>query len=100
MIARQLRHLVRASELLERGAAPGEIGDATGVRHPFARQKLLRQAEATPRAAAEAGLRAIEASDHAVKTGRLDETLALELLIYRLAELTAPSRRPRARAPA
>ena len=98
MIARQLRNLVRAGELQEQGAPPSAVGEATGVRHPFAQQKLLRQVARTPRATAEAGLRAIESSDHAVKTGRIEETLALELLVYRLAGLAdraAPAGRRR-----
>lgn len=87
MIARQLRHLVRATELLEQGASKDAVGEATGVRNDFALNKLLRQARATGRATAERGLREVEASDHAVKTGQSEETLALELLVTRLASL-------------
>jgi hypothetical protein len=39
----------------------------------------------------------VEASDHAVKTGRLEETLALDLLVTRLAEITRPTRAATAR---
>ena len=45
----------------------------------------MRQARASTGAQAEAALRAIEASDSAVKTGELPERLALELLIVELA---------------
>lgn len=90
MIARQLRHLVRATELLERGADQRAVGEATGVRNQFPLGKLMRQARATSRPAAEAALREMERSDHAVKTGRIDETLALELLLTRLAEISRP----------
>ena len=93
MIARQLRHLVRATELLEQRADQQAIGDATGVRNDFALRKLMRQARATTRPIAEAALREIEASDHAVKTGQIDEVLALDLLATRLAAL---ARRPAA----
>lgn len=92
MIARQLRHLVRATELLEAHATEQAIGEATGVTNNFARGKLVRQARATTRAAAEAGLREVEASDHAVKTGKLNDELALELLVTRLAS-PAPHQR-------
>ena len=93
MIARQLRNLVRATELLAEGAPQPAVGEATGVRNSFALGKLMRQAGATTRETAEASLRAVEASDHAVKTGRIDDTLALDLLVMRLATL---ARRPAA----
>jgi DNA polymerase-3 subunit delta len=84
MIARQVRHLVRAAELLEGGASEEQIGAACGIRG-FPATKLMRQARASTGAQAEAALRAIEASDSAVKTGELPERLALELLIVELA---------------
>ena len=84
LIARQLRNLVRAAELLEQGADREAIGAATGVTHPFPLGKLVEQARKTGRAAAEEGLRAVEAADHAVKTGRFADTLALELLLTTL----------------
>ena len=84
LIARQLRNLVRAAALIEEGAPRETIGEATGVTHPFPLGKLVDQASATGRAAAEDGLRAVEAADHAVKTGRFSDALALELLITRL----------------
>ena len=88
MIARQFGHLVRATELLAAGADQRAVGEATGVTHEFPLGKLVSQARASSSAAVEAGLRAIEESDHAVKTGRMEEVLALELLVNRLAELT------------
>ncbi len=97
MIARQLRHLVRATELLEGRADEAAVGEATGVKNHYALGKLMRQARSTSRQAAEAALREVEASDHAVKTGRLDDALALDLLVTRLAEITRPSRAATAR---
>ena len=94
LIARQLRNLVRAAALMEEGAPRETIGEATGVTHPFPLGKLVDQASAMGRAAAEDGLRAVEAADHAVKTGRFSDALALELLITRLG--AAPGRAPRA----
>jgi DNA polymerase-3 subunit delta len=94
LVARQLRLLIRATELLEQRASQDEIGQATKQRgYPLT--KLMRQARATNRAAAEAALRALETSDHAVKTGQLQhvksnserEQLALELVVVRLADL-------------
>ena len=42
MIARQVRHLVRATELLEQGADRSAVMDATGVRAKYPLDKLLR----------------------------------------------------------
>jgi len=94
MIARQLRMMVRAAELIEARAAPDAIAAATGARG-FPLEKLTRQARAAGRVAAEASLRAVEHSDHSVKTGRLDDDLALELLVVRLADLAPRGARSR-----
>jgi hypothetical protein len=48
----------------------------------------MRQARATHRPAAEAALRAAEVADTSVKTGKLADVLALELLVVRLSALT------------
>jgi DNA polymerase III delta subunit len=88
MIARQLRNLVRAAELVEQRATQQAIGEATGVANQWALTKLIRQAGALGRAGAEQAVREAEAADFAVKSGTTDEALALELLVCRLAELT------------
>ncbi|RLT43310.1 MAG: DNA polymerase III subunit delta [Chloroflexi bacterium] len=94
LIARQLRMMVRAAELIEAHAAPEMISSATGARgYPL--EKLSRQARAAGRTASEASLRAVEHSDHSVKTGRLDDDLALELLVVRLADLAPRGARAR-----
>src|SRR5690606_15451091 len=69
MIARQLRALVRATELLEHRAGQPEVAQATGL-NGYPLTKLLSQARATTRPAVELALREVEATDHAVKTGR------------------------------
>ena len=84
MVARQLRHLIRATELLERHASQQEIGEATGLRgYPLT--KLLRQARQVSRPVAETNLRDLEAADFAIKSGRMNDELALELLVCQLA---------------
>ena len=94
LIARQLRQMVRAAELIEARAAPEAISAATGARgYPL--EKLTRQARAAGRLAAETSLRAVEHSDFSVKTGRLDDDLALELLVVRLADLAPRGTRAR-----
>ena len=94
MIARQLRMMVRAAELIEARAAPEAIAAATGARG-FPLEKLTRQARAAGRGAAEAALRAVEHSDHSVKTGRLKDDLALDLLVVHLADLAPRGARAR-----
>ena len=94
MIARQLRNLIRAAELLEADAPPAAIGEATGLRSDYPLRKLIAQARTIPRAVAEDGLRAVEESDFAVKTGALDAELSVELLVTQLASL---AERPRTR---
>lgn len=88
MLARQFRHLVRATELLQQGAAEQSISEATGVRSRFPLGKLMRQARSTTMDSAESALREIESSDHSVKTGRLAADVALELLLTRLATIS------------
>lgn len=84
MVARQLRNLIRSTELLERHASQQEVGDATGLRG-FPLTKLMRQSRQISRQQAERNLRAVESADFAIKTGRLGDELALELLVCTLA---------------
>lgn len=88
-VARQLRLLVRATELLADGADEQHIGERTGARG-FPLTKLVRQARQTNSTAAVAALHAAEAADHAIKTGQRPDMLALELLVTRLAEIARP----------
>lgn len=96
MIARQLRGLVRAAELVEQRAPQPVIGEATSVHNQWALGKLIRQAQALGRDGTEEALREVERTDFAVKSGKLEEGLALELLLCRLADL-APAPPPRGR---
>ncbi len=89
LLARQVRNLVRARELLDHGGGSAEIAEATGVSGDYPLRKLVTQARAVPIDTAEAALRAIEACDHSIKTGEMGDELALELLVIRLGELLA-----------
>lgn len=97
MIARQLRGLVRAAELVEQRAPQPAIGEATGVHNQWALGKLIRQAQALGREGTEEALREVERTDFAVKSGKLEEGLALELLLCRLADLAPAAPPPRGR---
>ncbi|MDP2328474.1 MAG: DNA polymerase III subunit delta [Dehalococcoidia bacterium] len=98
LVARQIRQLVRATEVLEQGGTQDDVAAATNLRGGFPLTKLMRQARATHRGAVEAALRAVEHTDFSVKTGRLADTLALELLVVQLASL-APRHSRSARPP-
>jgi DNA polymerase-3 subunit delta len=84
MVARQLRHLIRGTELLERHTTEAEIAETTGL-SGFPLTKMMRQARQTNRTAVEASLHDLEAADFAVKSGRMNDELALELVVCRLA---------------
>lgn len=96
MLTRQLRLIVRAAEVLEGHGSPEDVGAVTKARG-FPLTKLVRQARATSRAAAEAALRAAEEMDFAIKTGKYEDELALELLVVRLAALAPRHARAGAR---
>jgi len=93
MIARQLRGLVRAAELVEQRAPKPAIGEATGTHNSWALDKLIRQAQALGRYGTEEALREAERTDFSIKSGKLDEVLGLELLLCKLADL-APAAQP------
>jgi len=100
MLARHIRNLVRAVELVEANAGQEAIASATGVRTQFPLRKLIEQSRAVSRANIETAHRAVEESDHAWKTGQLDDDVALDLLIVELSALfrrTGPQRRRPAR---
>lgn len=87
MIARQLRLVTVAKELVERRVPRGEMGARLELRADFAVRKTLDQARrfSWPRLK---GLYAcLLEMDLAIKQGRQDEDLALELLVARAAVL-------------
>ena len=87
MIARQLRLVTVAKELVETGVPRGEMGRRLELRAEFAVRKTLEQARrfSWPRVK---GLYAcLLEMDLAIKQGRQDEDLALELLVARAAVL-------------
>ncbi|MCX6021570.1 MAG: DNA polymerase III subunit delta [Chloroflexi bacterium] len=84
MIARQFRLVLQAKELLTAGERNFDIGKRIGVFSDFALRKTLDQARAAQRPALIAAyLRLLEA-DLALKTGRLEGDLAVELLLIDL----------------
>ncbi|MCD6554527.1 MAG: DNA polymerase III subunit delta [Anaerolineae bacterium] len=80
MIVRQFRILVQVKELSERGLGQREITDKLKL-HSFVVEKGLRQARNFSMAQLEKVYDQLVETDVAIKTGRLDPVLALDLLV-------------------
>ncbi|MGI5917657.1 MAG: DNA polymerase III subunit delta, partial [Anaerolineae bacterium] len=91
MIARQIRLIMGVKELADEGASTQEIGRQMEIRHRFIIDKLLRQALQFDMAELDALMRRVLEIDQAIKTGRVEGTLALEMLVL---EACRRSRRP------
>jgi DNA polymerase-3 subunit delta len=84
MIARQFRLLIQAKELLGEGQRPAAIAKELGV-PPFVADKLARQTHNFSLPQLEAVYHRLLEIDVAIKTGEMDGTLALDLLVAGLA---------------
>lgn len=80
MIVRQFRLLILAREHLNAGGAPTSLSQAIGV-HPFVAKKLTEQVRAFSIDQLEAIYRYLLDTDLAIKTGKVEGALALDLLI-------------------
>ena len=79
MVARHFRHLLRARELLARGAPPSALASAIGL-PPFLVDKLARQARRFDAAALVRGHEAIKHADRSLKSSRLADVRIMERL--------------------
>jgi DNA polymerase-3 subunit delta len=86
MLARQLRMVVLAKEMLEARAKPQEIGERLGIRRDFLVQRVVRQAQRSSWPRLKALYRGLLDADLAIKRGQLDEELALDLLLTRFSQ--------------
>ena len=84
MIVRQFRLLIMAREFLNEGGSPRQAGSALGV-HSFVGEKVAAQARAFTQEHLEAIYRHLLDTDVAIKTGKVDAGLALDLLIAGIA---------------
>lgn len=87
MVARQLRLVTVAKELVETGVPRGEMGARLELRADFAVRKTLEQARRFSWPRLRALYSCLLEMDLAIKQGRQDEDLALELLVARAAVL-------------
>ena len=81
MIARQLRLVVLAREMLEHGLAGQQIGGRLGIGPDFAVKRTLAQARNHTHKKLVGLYQRLLETDLAVKSGKLDEELALDLLV-------------------
>ena len=85
MIGRQLRLMALARDLTERGVPQGEMGKRLGVASQYAVQKTVEQARRHSGEDLSWRYRRLLDTDLAIKRGRLNPDLALELLVAELA---------------
>jgi DNA polymerase-3 subunit delta len=84
MLSRQIRLMVRAKALRSQGKSEVEIQRRLGLASDFAFRKTLEQAKRYPSALLREVYRQLLATDLAIKTGRYDGELALNILVARL----------------
>jgi len=84
MIVRQFRLLIQVKELKAGGGTPRDIAQALRL-HPFPARKLHTQATHFTAAQLEAVYRHLLDTDVAIKTGKIDPEVALDLLVAGLA---------------
>jgi len=94
MITRQFRILLQVRELLDRHLGPRQIQAELGL-HPYVAEKALRQARNFTPAQIERMYDRLVEADEAIKTGRADPGVALELLVVSLVGMPAVTRRRR-----
>ena len=85
MLARQVRQIWRAKELVAAGASRGDIAAAVGV-NPYFLDDIMVPARRMSRAALERALERLYQADLALKTSRVEPDLALSRLVQALAE--------------
>ena len=85
MIERQLRLIALARDLTDRGVAQPELGRRMGTNSDFVVRKTLGQARRLTLPQIRSKYRRVLESDLAIKQGRLDPALSVELLVADLA---------------
>jgi len=83
MLARQVRILIQVSELRSQGVPPAQVAGRLKL-HVYVAEKALAQAQNFSPAQLEAAHQRLVETDWAIKTGKCDEVLALDLLIVGL----------------
>ena len=84
MIVRQFRLISMYQQLARSGQPAGEIQQALGIRHSFILDKLARQSRNFTPAQLHRTHHRLLATDQLIKTGGMEPTLALDLLVVEL----------------
>jgi DNA polymerase-3 subunit delta len=87
MMARQVRQLIVAQDLIASGAAPVVVAEKAEVRSEPALRRVIQHARRLGAARLQQAFERILEADLAIKSGELDEGPALELLVADLARL-------------
>lgn len=80
MVVRQFRLLIQVKEMVAENAAPGQISRALKV-HAFVVNKLTRQSRNFDMAALESTFARLVAIDDAIKSGRVEPDIALDMFV-------------------
>lgn len=83
-IAAQIRSLIEVKDMAERNMTPTDIAQAKGWRSDYAAKMRLREAAHFSMARLEEIMELLLEFDLAIKTGRMDSLVALDLLVARL----------------
>jgi DNA polymerase-3 subunit delta len=83
MMARQIRILIQVSELRAQGLAPAEMASRLKM-HPYVVEKGLAQSHNFSLTQLEAAHQRLVDTDWAIKTGEMDDVLALDTLVVSL----------------
>jgi DNA polymerase-3 subunit delta len=89
MLGRQVRILIQVSDLRKQGLVPTEIAGRLGLA-PWMVPKFIDQARKFDMAQLEAAHQRLVETDWAIKTGKMEETLALDLLVVGLGQSPTP----------
>ena len=84
MIERQFRILLQVKDLQARGVAPSGMQKTLGIRHSFVIEKSLRQAQNFRMDALESIYKRLADVEQKIKTGEIEDLLALDLLVIEL----------------
>ena len=84
LIARQFHMLLQVREMKQKGYPENEIAQKTGLNPYYLKKKYIPQAAQFPLSKLEAALRACVDAEERVKTGKMPDTMSVELIIVGL----------------
>ena len=95
MVARQLRMVTLARDLMDRNVGEKDIGQRLGAGPEFVVRKTIRQARSLPWSSLKRLYQKLVEADLAIKQGRLGQDLALDILIGESASAPPAARQRR-----